>query len=121
MKYKADIKISDSEWLVLHVIWDKSPMRMREIVHGLSHTTWSRNTIQTMVARLLNKGIIGADTSDRNFLYYPAIEKEDVLSMYTKYFIERVYNNKAPDLIEEILKEDYLSYEEKEEIKKIIK
>jgi len=119
MYQQSEVKISDSEWLILQVIWEKSPLYMGDIVKALQYTPWKKPTIQTMVARLAAKNIIGTNKSAFAFLYYPIISREEALKMYTKSFVERVYNGNAYELLSKMAKEDYLAPQEKKELKKL--
>ena len=119
MYQQSEVKISDSEWLILQVIWNKSPLYMGDIVNALKNTPWKKPTIQTMVARLAAKQIIGTNKAAFAFLYYPIIPKEEALKMYTRSFVERVYNGNAYELLSKMAKEDYLTPREKKEAKKL--
>lgn len=90
MYIQNEVKISDSEWIILHAVWDKSPAYMRDIVKALEFSPWRRSTIQTMVARLVKKNVLGTNHSGNAFLYFPTIPKEEVVKMYTKSFIDHV-------------------------------
>lgn len=119
MYIQNEVKISDSEWLILQPIWNKSPLYMGDIVSALSHTPWSRTTIQTMVARLVAKGVVGTSRTGYAFLYYPLVTEEEAVKMYTKSFVDRVYRGKSAELISYIAKNDLLSAEEKKSLKKL--
>lgn len=119
MYQENEFKISESEWLVMHVIWDRpQPVYMGDIVKALSNTPWSRTTIQTMVARLLAKQVVGANKTRYAFQYYPIVSKEDAQKSFTESFIRRVYNGDTSLLIKEIASGDYLTAEEKKVLKK---
>ena len=118
MYQQNEVKISDSEWLILQVIWSKSPLYMGDIVNALQHTPWKKPTIQTMVARLAAKKIIGTNKTAFAFLYYPILTKEETAKMYTKSFVDRVYNGNASELITKIVSEDYLTPQQKKALKK---
>jgi len=120
MYQQNEIKISDAEWLIMQAVWDKSPLYMGDIVKALSHTPWARATIQTMVARLISKNVIGTNRNGYAFLYYPVVTKEDAVKMYTKSFIDRVYNGDISELVNELASDDYLTTEEKKAIKKML-
>ncbi len=120
MYIKNEIKISDSEWLIMKAIWEKSPAYMGDIVTALSYTPWRRTTIQTMVARLVSKKAIGTDHKDPAFLYYSLISKEDADKMYTKSFVDRVYNGDAVDLVTALVQDGYLTSADIKKIKKIL-
>ena len=113
MNQRTEIRISDAEWQIMNAVWNKPPMHMGDITKALSHTPWKRSTIQTMVARLVSKNFIGTNHSGSAFLYYPVVVKEDIVKIYTKAFIDRVYNGKASNLVAELASGDYLTTEEK--------
>ena len=53
-----DIRISDSEWTVMKVLWHKGAdgMTMKEIDEAVREHGWSYTTVRTMVGRLTEKG-----------------------------------------------------------------
>ena len=53
---KPSISISESEWVVMKVIWNEPPKTLQDILGSLKHTDWSTTTIQTYLARLVKKG-----------------------------------------------------------------
>jgi BlaI family transcriptional regulator, penicillinase repressor len=120
MKKSREIQISESEWLIMHVLWEKSPLYMGDIVKALAYTPWSRTTIQTMVSRLVTKNVVGTNKTGYAFLYYPLFTAEESLDVYTKFFVERVYKNDAAKLIENLLNGKYLTATEKKELKKLL-
>ena len=49
-------KISESEWKVMKILWDESPLTANQIVAALAGTTmWNHRTVKTLLNRLLNK------------------------------------------------------------------
>ena len=119
MFQQNEVKISDSEWLIMQVIWNKSPLYMGDIVSALSYTPWRRTTIQTMVARLVTKNVIATNRTGYAFLYYPLITREDAVNMYTKSFIERVYRGNAGELVAAVAESDMLKPDDKKRLKKL--
>ena len=119
MYQQNEVKISDSEWLIMQVIWNKSPLYMGDIVSALSYTPWRRTTIQTMVARLVTKNVIATNRTGYAFLYYPLISREDAVNMYTKSFIDRVFCGSAADLVTLIAEKELLKPEDKKKLKKL--
>lgn len=119
MYQENEFRISESEWLVMHVIWDRpQPIYMGDIVKALSSTPWSRTTIQTMVARLLSKQVIGANKTRYAFQYYPLVSKEEAQKSFTETFVRRVFDGDAAAVVKIIADGDYLTPEEKKSLKK---
>ncbi|HBN83700.1 MAG TPA: CopY/TcrY family copper transport repressor, partial [Clostridiales bacterium] len=47
-------KISDSEWHVMSVLWDESPLTSTSIIEAIKpHMKWSPKTIHTLISRLV--------------------------------------------------------------------
>ena len=56
----ADLpQISEAKFEVMKIIWKYAPISKNEITERLTKTTsWSPNTIQTLIKRLVTKGIL---------------------------------------------------------------
>ena len=74
-------QISEAEYEVMKVIWNKAPISTNEVTDCLSEATeWSPKTIQTLLKRLVQKGAITYEKKSRVFVYTPLVAKEDYLS-----------------------------------------
>ena len=51
-------KISDSEYIIMDIIWSKHPIGSKEIIDQLDSSQWTPQTIKTLINRLLKKEII---------------------------------------------------------------
>lgn len=88
--------ISDSEWLILRCLWKQPAITLREI-HAILQgtTTWSKNTIRSLIVRLVEKGVVGADREERYFRYYPIASEAECVQSKVDAFIERVFEGSA--------------------------
>ena len=115
------INITESEWKVMEVLWDTSPLTLREILLQLKgKTPWSTTTVRTLLVRLMDKGAVKADKSIANFKYSPLIEKEVCQKQEARNFLDKVFNGSMGMLVSTLVKESQLSDEEREELLKII-
>ncbi|AKN30432.1 beta-lactamase [Clostridium carboxidivorans P7] len=114
-------KISDSEWEVMKVLWKKSPITSSEIIEALKeYISWSPKTIHTLISRLVNKDAIEVKKTEPFYLYSPKISEDECKKVETKSFIKKVYDGSIHLLISNFLKDEKLSGEEIEELKKIL-
>ncbi|MBI6875306.1 BlaI/MecI/CopY family transcriptional regulator [Clostridium aciditolerans] len=114
-------KISDSEWEVMKVLWDKSPLTSSEIIEKLKPVTkWSPTTIYTLINRLVKKEAIKIEEGSSPYICYPIISKEDYTKKEYKSFLSKVYNGSLNLMISNIVEEQNLSDEEIDELKKIL-
>jgi BlaI family penicillinase repressor len=114
-------KISEAEWQVMKVLWDKSPLTANEIVEKLvNDTEWNPRTIKTLLNRLMNKNALGVQQEGRVYFYYPLVSKEACARSERDNLLKRVYNGALQPLLAAFLEEQKLSKDEIEELKQIL-
>ena len=114
------ISISESEWVVMKIIWDEPPKTLQDILSELRHTAWSSTTIQTYLARLVKKGALTTKRQGKGYLYYPAISESDCQLAESKTFLRRVYDGSLSQMVKGFVKSGSLSKDELSELKKLI-
>ena len=114
-------KISESEWLVMKVIWDENPVSSNRVVDILSESTqWNPKTIKTLLSRLVKKGAVGYENEGRSYLYYPLIEEQVLVKAESKSFLKRVFRGALKPMIATMVESEDLSEEEIEELKGLL-
>lgn len=123
MKNKT-LLISDSEWLVMKVIWEKKEAKSSEIAAKLYDSTkWSDKTIITLLNRLVNKGVLATkkDNNDkRAYVYYPLVTEKECIEAETNSFLHKCFNGAVKDLMLNIIDNRRLSKAEIKELKSIL-
>lgn len=115
-------KISESEWEVMKLLWNKSPLTSEEIIECLSEdNNWTKQTIKTFIIRLNKKGAIGYEKEGRIYKYYPLVSEKECRKYENKSFLQKVYNGSLGILISNFLEEENLSENEIEELERILK
>jgi BlaI family penicillinase repressor len=114
-------KISESEWLVMKVIWDENPISSNRVVEVLSDSTpWNPKTIKTLLSRLVKKGAVGHESEGRSYLYYPLIEETVLVKAESESFLKRVFRGALKPMIATMVESEDLSEEEIEELKRLL-
>ena len=114
-------KISESEWLVMKVIWDENPISSNRVVDILSDSTrWNPKTIKTLLSRLVKKGAVGHESEGRSYLYYPLIEESVLVKAESKSFLTRVFRGALKPMIATMVESEELSEEELEELRSLL-
>ena len=71
------IEISDAEWQVMHVIWDRQPVAAQDVIAALTESTeWSPATIRTMLHRLVKKKVLSFSTEGNRYIYRAKARRE---------------------------------------------
>ena len=114
-------RISESEWLVMRVLWSKSPMAAQEIFEQLDGTTkWKPKTVKTLIDRLVKKGAVKFEKDGRRYMYYPAVGRAECVATERRSFVRRVYGGTVKPMLAAFLEDAELSAEDISELKKIL-
>lgn len=117
---KKEVKISESEWSVMEVLWKSPILTIGEIKKALADTGWSDSTIKTLVRRLVSKNALAINEESATYRYYPLLSKEDCRLKETRSFINRVYNGSVSMLVTNLAADSNLTEKETEELLSLI-
>ena len=114
-------RISESEQLVMKVVWAEEPVGSSRIIELLSDTTkWRPKTISTLLNRLVKKGAIGYRQSGRRYSYYPLIEEEAFVKSKSRSFLKRVFGGSAMPMLVTMVESGDVTLEDIEGLKRIL-
>lgn len=114
------IKISNSEWQVMKILWEQSPLTVGEIAKELQNKVrWSKKTITTLLRRLSQKQIISYHDG-RHFKYYPMVEKSDAIKVELDDMIDRVFESSPKELMINLVENENFTKEDIEDLKKLL-
>lgn len=118
-------KISDAEWNVMHVVWNRGSVTAQEVIDEVvPETGWSPNTVRTLLIRLTDKGILHVEKrkgkeKDYQICYYTAIySREQCTAKYGSSFLRRVFQGDATRLLAHFVKDARLTPEQVDELRK---
>ena len=87
--------ITDSEWQVMRVLWDKTTCSAAEMIKTLEDIThWSPTTIKTFLSRLAAKNLVGFEKQGKKFIYFPKLSERECVISEMKAILNRVYGGK---------------------------
>lgn len=111
------MKISNSEWVILEVLWESSPMTITQLTAILKEKTgWSKHTIITLLKRMQEKGSVWYKQEGRTKQFFPNIIKEEAELEKSQTFVEKFFDGSASLLISTMLKQGKISEKEIDEI-----
>ncbi len=118
---KRTPKISEAEWEVMKALWEKSPLTANDIVETLSkRTRWQRETIRTLINRLVQKKAVAFEKEGRQHHYYPVVAETECVRAETQSFVHRVYQGAMKPALAAFLESTHLSPREIEELQEIL-
>lgn len=98
MKYMS---LSDAEWKIAGCLWNNGSMTITELTKALGPTFgWSKNTIITLLKRMIDKEAVAFIQEDKAKRFYMLIDRISAEIDETIAFINKVYNGDVKRLIE---------------------
>ena len=114
-------KISESEWLVMRVLWSKNPLAAQEVFEQLDgKTKWKPKTVKTLIDRLVKKGAVKFQKDGRRYMYYPAVGRDEYVTKERRSFVRRVYGGISKPMLAAFLEDAELSADDITELKEIL-
>jgi BlaI family penicillinase repressor len=115
-------KISSSEWDIMSVVWAKGRATAAEVFEGLppGHG-WKPKTVNTFLARLVAKGALKVDRSERAHVYCPRIARQDCIRSESESFLRRVFRGATGQLVLHFAQTGELSPEEIRDLETLLK
>ena len=114
-------RISDAEWVVMKVLWQKAPLTTNEVVGALENKMrWKPKTIHTLLSRLVKKRALAVDRSQREYVFQPVVEAGDCLHAASRSFLSRFFEGEIAPFLACFIVNERLSPEEIKELKNIL-
>ncbi len=112
-------KISEAELEVMKVLWKKKETTSLEIIQEVSKKmNWNKNTIKTLISRLVDKEVIQVIKDKGNlYLYKPIISKKEYQKLENQNFLDKLYNGSVDDMLLTFVKSNKLT---KDDLQRLI-
>lgn len=115
------MQISDAEWQVMNVVWERQPLTAAELVEYISsEVAWTPATIKTLIHRLAKKGALVFEEEGKRYLYRAKVTRSACVRKESRSFLDRVFSGNEAALLEHFVKSSKLSAQEIAELKRIL-
>ncbi len=113
--------ISDAEWVVMELLWEKYPRTANEIIGLLDgKKKWNPKTIKTLLGRLVNKNIISFTQEGRFYKYEPVVERNEVIRSERISFLKKIYRGSVNPMLAAFIKDSKLSKDDIADLRKLL-
>ena len=119
---KTAPRISETEWEVMRVVWDRHPITAAKIIEQLvrQDATWHPKTVRTLLARLVKKKVLDYEPEGRRYVYEPKVSERDCVAAASDSFLGRVFGGSLKPMLAHFVQHRKLSRKEIEELKRIL-
>ncbi len=115
------VAITEAEWNIMELLWEKSPRTSQEIVALLEEGRgWKRATVVTLLSRLTAKGALDTEPQGNRFLYTPAVERSACVAEETRSFLDRMFGGALQPLVAHVAEHHSLSKKDIAELKALL-
>jgi len=117
----AALKISPAEWEVLNVLWETAPAAAAEISAALAgDKEWHPKTVNTFLARLVEKGIVRVRREGKSNVYTPTKTRAQCLRAESDSFLQRVFRGATGPMLLHFVERADLSPEEIRQLEQLL-
>ena len=114
-------QISDAEWEVMKVMWERGDLAAAEVVEALKgQNNWSPRTVKTLLNRLVKKGALGYEVAGRHYVYRAHVTREACARRETRSFISRVFDGAMAPALVQFIEQANLSPAEIRQLREVL-
>lgn len=115
-------QVSDSELELMKIIWANGGTALyAHIMDALATMgkTWQKNTVITLLSRLVEKGLLKTRKIGRRNEYTALVTEAGYQAVQTKHFLDKLYEGNVKGLVSTLIQTDMLTPEEYEDLQKL--
>ncbi len=115
------MKISDAEWRVMRIVWQRRTVTAAEVIEALApKTDWNHRTVRTLLGRLAEKGALKTEQEGNRYVYRPNVTQKRCVREETQSFVEKVFDGDAAGLLAHFVQNEPISPEQIDELKRML-
>ena len=113
-------QISDSELELMRIVWARGgPALYAHIMEDLEKAgrTWQKNTVITLLSRLVEKGLLRTSKLGRRNQYTALATEADYQAAQAQTLLNKLYEGSAKGLVSTLIERELLSAADYEELR----
>ena len=100
------MQISDAEWQVMKIIWMQGEQTSTDLIKVLEKRfSWSKSTIQTLLARLIEKECLTREKQGKSFVYSALLTLDDSRGLMVQDIKDKLCSRRIKLLLADLIKE----------------
>jgi len=115
------MQISDAEWQVMKIIWMQGEQTSTDLIKVLEKRfSWSKSTIQTLLARLVEKECLTREKQGKSFIYSALLTQEDSKKLLVQDIKDKVCSRRMKQLLADLIMECDFTLADLEDLEAVI-
>ena len=100
------MQISDAEWQVMKIIWMQGEQTSSDLIRVLAERfDWSKSTIQTLLARLVEKECLTRKKEGKSFVYSALLTLDQSRDLLVQDIKDKVCSRRIKNLLADLIVE----------------
>ena len=100
------MQISDAEWQVMKIIWMQGEQTSTDLIRVLAERfDWSKSTIQTLLARLVEKECLTRKKEGKSFVYSALLTLDQSRDLHVQDIKDKVCSRRIKNLLADLIVE----------------
>lgn len=115
------MQISDAEWQVMKIIWMKGEQTSTDLIRVLAERfDWSKSTIQTLLARLVEKECLTRKKEGKFFVYSALLTLDQSRDLLVQDIKDKVCSRRIKNLLADLIVECDFTLADLEDLEAVI-
>ena len=100
------MQISDAEWQVMKIVWMQGEQTSTDLIRVLAERfDWSKSTVQTLLARLVEKECLTRKKEGKSFLYSALLTLDQSRDLLVQDIKDKVCSRRIKQLVADLIME----------------
>ena len=115
------MQISDAEWQVMKIIWMQGEQTSTDLIRVLAERfDWSKSTIQTLLARLVEKECLTRKKEGKSFVYSALLTLDQSRDLLVQDIKDKVCSRRIKNLLADLIMECDFTQADVEDLEAVI-
>ncbi len=102
------------------MLWDHEPMTAVEVLELLPHEQWKQKTVNTFLARLEAKGVVGSKREGRANVYHSLLSEGECRRFEGTQFLSKVFRGEVAPMMLHFIENEDLTEDDIGELKRLL-
>ncbi|AAK74868.1 putative transcriptional repressor [Streptococcus pneumoniae TIGR4] len=115
------MQISDAEWQVMKIIWMQGEQTSTDLIRVLAERfDWSKSTVQTLLARLVDKECLTRKKEGKSFVYSALLTLDQSRDLLVQDIKDKVCSRRIRNLLADLIVECEFTQTDLEDLEAVI-
>ena len=115
------MQMSDAEWQVMKIIWMQGEQTSTDLIRVLAERfDWSKSTIQTLLARLVEKECLTRKKEGKSFVYSALLTLDQSRDLLVQDIKDKVCSRRIKNLLADLIMECDFTKADLEDLEAVI-